>query len=958
MRSYRIVVVVALAGCSLSEPRFTPSGGPTGETATLMPAAPSYDFGTVVTGSASAPATFSFVNAGSVATGELAQARVSGDGAVLFAIGADGCAGRTLAPAESCSVEAVMSPSSEGVGNAMLTVTAEPGGGAMVALSGKAVTSGALKLAPTTATYPPLAPGDVSLDKAFTATNTGGSPTGTITVTLSGTDATQFAIASDSCTGATLAAGGSCTIKARFAPRAAGGKAASLTATSIAGGTGVATLGGHALLPAALVLAPPSNDFGSVVVGGLSATTAFTVTNTGELPSGSVTTALSGADGGQYQLVSDDCAGHVVAPAGSCTITVAFAPTTTGMKPVQLTAGASPGGGASSALSGTGIPPAALAFDPPSNNFGTVDVGAMTTATFKLTNTGGQPTSTITTSLLGSNASELALASDGCTNQTLAAGASCNVTVSFAPASYGSKSATLQASAGVGGLTAASLSGTGRDKVTLTVSTSGGGGTGTVACNQAACAAQYYRGTMLTLAETPDANMTFGGWSGACSGTTATCSITLAGNTTVTAAFLPANQDLTIATSGLGGATGTITTSPAGTSCGAGCLRFPTGTPVTLTASPTAGYYLSAWSGGCLGNGLTCQLTMTAPRSAAAQYAPANLAFVTSGSYVPSPNNTIRWANTTCQAAAQAAGLPGNYIGWLGSAAASWDARLGTASGWVRRDGKPFATTRAELVAGHSLYPNRVDEHGAAVAMTTLVLSGSSGYDCAGWTEDASSGTRQMPGLAGGGWGQAATYDWYDYDANLGTVACGTPMPLYCFGVDYHVNLTYPKASGRIAFVGVQQFANAPNGGGIAALDSFCADKATAAGLPGTYRALVATTTATAASRFSTAGQPWVRADGVQLVALAAHLFAGSGPALTASLDVDEHGAGVFALALAGAPDFNSLGTPASTCNNYTDNTTTANDLLIGYGTFVDPALFGFGHYECASGGSVYCLQQ
>ena len=69
--------------------------------------------------------------------------KLTGAGAVLFELGVDGCAGRTLAPGDSCSVAALMAPSSEGVGRAALAVTTAQGGGATVALSGTAVAPGA-----------------------------------------------------------------------------------------------------------------------------------------------------------------------------------------------------------------------------------------------------------------------------------------------------------------------------------------------------------------------------------------------------------------------------------------------------------------------------------------------------------------------------------------------------------------------------------------------------------------------------------------------------------------------------------------------------------------------------------------------------------------------------------------------------------------------------------------------
>jgi len=60
----------------------------------------------------------------------------------------------------------------------------------------------------------------------------------------------------------------------------------------------------------------------------------------------------------------------------------------------------------------------------------------------------------------------------------------------------------------------------------------------------------------------------------------------------------------------LGVGTGTITSSPAGISCGSACAAdFPTGTVVTLTATPSAGGTFAGWSGACSGTG-PCSLTI------------------------------------------------------------------------------------------------------------------------------------------------------------------------------------------------------------------------------------------------------------------------------------------------------------------------------------------------------------
>ncbi|MDI9570363.1 MAG: kelch repeat-containing protein [Pseudomonadota bacterium] len=71
----------------------------------------------------------------------------------------------------------------------------------------------------------------------------------------------------------------------------------------------------------------------------------------------------------------------------------------------------------------------------------------------------------------------------------------------------------------------------------------------------------------------------------------------------------PANVTLTVAKEGTG--VGTVTSAPAGISCGAACNHsFNAGTQVTLTATPASGSVFSGWSGGgCSGTG-ACTVTL------------------------------------------------------------------------------------------------------------------------------------------------------------------------------------------------------------------------------------------------------------------------------------------------------------------------------------------------------------
>jgi phospholipase C len=75
-------------------------------------------------------------------------------------------------------------------------------------------------------------------------------------------------------------------------------------------------------------------------------------------------------------------------------------------------------------------------------------------------------------------------------------------------------------------------------------------GSGTVTSNPAGincgqtCTANFAQGTAVTLTATSSNGFGFGGWSGACSGTTTTCSITLNAATSVTAKFVGTLQSL------------------------------------------------------------------------------------------------------------------------------------------------------------------------------------------------------------------------------------------------------------------------------------------------------------------------------------------------------------------------------------------------------------------------------
>lgn len=155
--------------------------------------------------------------------------------------------------------------------------------------------------------------------------------------------------------------------------------------------------------------------------------------------------------------------------------------------------------------------------------------------------------------------------------------------------------------------------------VQLTVQPSGNG-SGTVTSTPAGiscgstCTASFSSGTQVTLTATPSANSSFGGWSGACSGTSA-CTLALKSSTSVTANF-STSPTLSVTVQG----SGTVSSTPAGINCGSTCIAdFASGTQVSLTATPAAGYVFSGWSGACSGTA-ACTVTVSDNASVTATF--------------------------------------------------------------------------------------------------------------------------------------------------------------------------------------------------------------------------------------------------------------------------------------------------------------------------------------------------
>lgn len=277
---------------------------------------------------------------------------------------------------------------------------------------------------------------------AFTITNDGSAPTGTVMAAVSGTDAPSFSIGTNTCTG-TIGPGGNCSITIIFTPRSLGALTASLDVSGMPGGMLSLGLTGTGLSSAALSVSPMTGDFMNVVVGSVSMSQLFTVTNTGGVPSSTPMVALTGANSAEFILSSNTCVA-ALAPMGTCTFRVSFAPSSPGSKSAIATATITNGSMASASLSGTGLSQAALSGMPSTGAFNpTVQNTDSTPIVFTITNTGQATSPMLNATISGVNAADFVKSADGCTGTAVPGSMQCQVTVTFHPTATGGRNGTL-----------------------------------------------------------------------------------------------------------------------------------------------------------------------------------------------------------------------------------------------------------------------------------------------------------------------------------------------------------------------------------------------------------------------------------------------------------------------------------------------------------------------------------
>jgi len=250
--------------------------------------------------------------------------------AAPFSIVTDNCTGVSLPPTDSCGISVSFEPTVEGLKSDLLLISSNDPDESYASFSFNG--TGTSIAAPNIS---------VSGNGAFGSVNIGSNSTRTVTVSNIGTAnlvigslnglTAPFSIVSNDCNGTSLAPSGSCSVSVRFTPTVTGTKNDILIIPSndpdqpsynfAVSGTGTT--------PATPDISVSGNGaFGSVNIGSNSTRT-VSVSNIGT--ANLVIGSLNGL-AAPFSIVSNNCNGTSLAPAATCSVSVRFTPTVTGLK--------------------------------------------------------------------------------------------------------------------------------------------------------------------------------------------------------------------------------------------------------------------------------------------------------------------------------------------------------------------------------------------------------------------------------------------------------------------------------------------------------------------------------------------------------------------------------------------------------------------------------------------------
>ena len=330
--------------------------------------------------------------------------------------------------------------------------------------------------------------------QSVTVTNTGSAALSITNIGVTGTNSGDFS-ETNTCGNSVAANNGSCTISVTFSPSATGTRTAAITITDNAGGNpqSITLSGTGAGAPAPTVsLSSASLTFASQTLNTTSGSQSVTLTNTGNAALSITSIGLAGTNGGDFAQ-TNNCGTSVAANNGSCTVSVTFTPTSTGIRTAAVTIiDNAPGSPHSINLSGTSAGTPAVILSSTGLTFASQTLNTTSAAqTVTVTNTGSGALTITSLGVTGANGGDFAQ-TNNCGSSVTGNNGSCMINVTFKPTAAGTRMAAVTITDSAAGspqsitLTGTGASSSGGSTVVLTPSsfnfgTAAVGTTGTTA---------------------------------------------------------------------------------------------------------------------------------------------------------------------------------------------------------------------------------------------------------------------------------------------------------------------------------------------------------------------------------------------------------------------------------------------------------------------------------------------
>ncbi len=366
-----------------------------------------------------------------------------------FTISGDAC-GNTIAANSGCQLSLTFSPTQKGSVLGTLTMV-DSAGTQTVELSGIGASAPTDSLSPTSLTFPATTVGGISASKPVTMTNSGDLALNAISVQTSG----PFQATNDC--GGSLAGDSSCTIGVVYASTQTGAQSGLLT-VSDALRTQTVSLSGTGVAAPVLSVVPAEISFATQPLNVASTVQTLTVRNTGGSTASNIGFQISGSTSGSFAVSSTTCSA-TLGTGSSCAAEITFTPQVAGTNSAVLTVSSSTLGvsAVQVPLSGTGQATAGIDVSPDNLSFTVATIGQSSAPQYAtITNNGALIASGLTVVVTP----PFTLAQNFC-GTSLAAGASCMVSVVFIPTSNGAVHGTLSVGSSTYNSAAVGLTGNG-----------------------------------------------------------------------------------------------------------------------------------------------------------------------------------------------------------------------------------------------------------------------------------------------------------------------------------------------------------------------------------------------------------------------------------------------------------------------------------------------------------------